>query len=536
MHTDDRFRCVGVLLATSLLSAWLTGCTVGPDYRRPDAPTARQWLEAADERVVTEERVAPEWWHAFDDEVLDQLIETAQRQNYSLQAAGWRVLEAQARRGIAVGGLFPQTQTANALYSRRRLAINALTKQAQDTAVDRDTDLFTIGFDASWEVDLWGRLRRGVEAADAELLASVATYDDVLVSLIAEVATTYVQSRVLEERLALAQDNVRVQREGLRIATARFEEGGTSELDVQQATTLLADTEASIPELQSLLQQSHDRLSVLIGIPAGEFAGPLPSDRGIPGAPPTVAVAIPADLVRRRPDVRRAERQMAAQSARIGSTFALMFPRLEMNATIGLSAEQATHLFDGDSFQAVAGPRFDWPILNYGRLINGVRAQDAVYQQAVMTYAGIMLQAQREVEDALIAFLRGHERVQHLQRSVAAANRAVEIALIQYREGAADYTRVLTAQQSKLRADDALTSARGAVTLSVIALYRALGGGWEVREGKDFIDDGSLQAEDRRWWGHMADAERRQKTVNRVQAESEEQRPWWNPRWWWPEW
>ncbi|HYD47380.1 MAG TPA: efflux transporter outer membrane subunit, partial [Terriglobales bacterium] len=378
--------------------------------------------------------------------------------------------------------------------------------------------------------------RRAIEAADAELLAAVASYDDVLVSLIAEVATSYTQIRILEERLALARDNVRVQQEGLRIAQARFEEGGTSELDVQQATTLLADTEASIPELQSQLRQSFDRLAVLLGTAPGLLPATLEPAAGIPSAPAAVVVGVPAELLRRRPDVRQAERQMAAESARIGASLANLFPRFELSGTIGLSAENAADLVRGSSLDAIGGPRFDWPILNYGRLINAVRAQDAIFQQAVMAYAATVLEAQREVEDALVAFLRGGERVQLLLRAVAAANRAVEIALIQYREGAADYTRVLTAQQSKLREDDALTSARGAVTLAVIALYRALGGGWEVRQGGDFInEDVQRQMEERSWWGALSDSERRQRTLRQVEADAEAS-SWWNPRRWWPQW
>jgi len=364
-------------LAVTLLAA--SGCMIGPDYARPPAPTAGRWIEAEHAALRTESADTPRWWEVFGDPVLGRLVAIAHAENLTLRAAGLRVLQAQARRGVAIGGLFPQTQQLSGSYTRTRLSLN------NQPVLDRDLDSFQAGFDAAWEIDLWGRFRRAIEAADAELLAAVADYDDVLVSLVAEVATTYVQIRVLDERIALARANVGVQRDSLEIATVRFEAGGTSELDVQQARTLLADTEASIPQLEIQRRQADDSLCVLLGVSPGDLADLLGTSIGIPAAPVAIAVGIPANLLRRRPDVERAERQVAAQSARIGVAKADLLPRFQLIGSVGLSAEDAANFFEGHSFEAFGGPRFDWPILNYGRITNAVRVEDATFQELAAT-------------------------------------------------------------------------------------------------------------------------------------------------------
>jgi NodT family efflux transporter outer membrane factor (OMF) lipoprotein len=435
--------------------------------------------------------------------VLDQLVEHAYRQNLSLQAAGLRVIQAQARRGVAIGGLFPQTQEINASYSRTRSSANQVASQGVGNFNSYDAS-----FDAAWELDVWGKFRRGIEAADEELLAAVASYDDVLISLIGEVAAVYVRIRVLEEQLALARSNARIQRESLEVATARFEAGGTSDLDVQQATSLLEDTEADIPQFAIDLRQAENSLSVLLGMPPSDLDALLSGSSGIPVPPPTLLVAIPAELVRRRPDVRRDERLLAAQSARIGIAKSQLFPQVSLSGSVGLSAEQAAEFFQGRSLEAIGGPQFRWPILNYGRLINAVRVEDAVFQERVASWQNTVLVAQREVENAIVAYLRGGERVARLERSVDAANRAVEISLIQYRGGATDYTSVLTAQQAKIVEDRKLTASRGEVTLSVVALYKALGGGWEIRAGEAFVPEATrAEMRGRTYWGDMLDTD-----------------------------
>jgi NodT family efflux transporter outer membrane factor (OMF) lipoprotein len=510
-----------------LLALGIAGCMVGPDYKPPVAPTSAAWRPTGDPAVRSELSPAERWWEAFDDPMLGRLVETAYGQNLTLQAAGLRVLQAQAQRGITVGGLYPQTQALRGLYGRN--------VASQNTGVPfdpRSFDTFRTGFDVAWEVDLWGRFRRGIEAADAELLASLADYDAVLTSLVAQVASTYVQIRVSESRLALAESNVAVQRNSLDIAQVRFEAGGTTQLDVQQALSQLTDTEALIPERQIEIQQGENALAVLLGIPPAELGDILGPCNGIPQAPQMVAVGIPADLIRRRPDVRAAEHRLAAQSSRIGVALADLFPRVQLVGSVGLNADDAAKFFEGRAFEAVGGPQFDWPILNYGRLINAVRVQDAAFQAQLADFTNTVLVAQQEVENAIVGYTRGAEQVGHLARSVAAADRAVELSNIQYREGAADFTRVLTAQQAKLEEDDSLALARGGVTQSVIDLYRALGGGWQIRAGRDVVPEGvKPEMAERTWWSDMLDADQRATDADPEKDESPNA-----IRSWWPQW
>ena len=523
------------------------GCMVGPDYRRPDAQLAAGWIDQADPHVDQAAAPPTEWWRVLEDPALDALVDLAYAQNLSLQAAALRVIEAQALRGIAIGQFFPQIQKIDASYTRTRLSENAI-------AGGGDFNTYEARFDAAWELDVWGKYRRGIEAADEELLASVASWDDVLVSLIGEVAATYVQIRVLEEQVLLARGNARIQRESLKVATARFEAGGTSDLDVQQATTLLEDTEADIPQFEIELRQATNTLSVLLGMPPSDLGDLLQQSQGIPAPPPAVLVAIPSELLRRRPDVRRDERLLAAQSARIGVAKSELFPRISLQGSVGLSAEQAAQFFEGRSFEGMGGPRFDWPVLNYGRLINAVRAEDARFQAQVASWQNTVLVAQGEVENAIVGYLLGSERVARLERSVAAANRAVDISLIQYRGGATDFTSVLTAQQQKIFEDRRLAASRGDVTLSVIALYKALGGGWEIRTGAPPVPAATrAEMSGRTWWGDMLEPDEEQADLDAArddpgimpasdevrlppdEAASEDagERRWF---WWWPEW
>src|SRR5262249_32822492 len=325
-----------------------------------------RWSEANGEGVASSGADLSQWWTVFDDPVLSKLVAMAYAQNLSLRAAGVRVLEAQARRGITIGTLFPQTQELTGSYTHIRTSGNT----SIVTVNGSSSESFQAGFDAAWEVDLWGKFRRAIEADDASLLVAVASYDDVLVTLVAEVASTYVNVRVLDERLAVARDNARVQEEGLRIARVRFEAGGASQLDAQQATSLLRATEAGVAELERT--QSLDSRCVLLGLPPQDLTELLRGSEHVPEVPLSLAVGIPADLLRQRPDIRSAERAAAAQSARIGVAVAELLPAFQLTGSVGLSAEQAARFFEGRSFEAMAGPSFTWPVLNYGRLINNV--------------------------------------------------------------------------------------------------------------------------------------------------------------------
>jgi NodT family efflux transporter outer membrane factor (OMF) lipoprotein len=513
----------------------LVGCAmIGPDYVRPEAPTAPAWVGPAPDGAV-EPAAADhrEWWRVFGDPVLDRLIDTAYRQNPSLATAGARVLEAIARRGIAIGTLFPQSQDAIAVYERVALSEN----RANRGAVESPFNDWQIGLDAAWELDVWGRLRRGIESADAEVLASVASYDDVLVSLIAEVATNYVLLRTLEERLTVAQSNVAIQERSWEIADERYQAGAVTQLDSLQATSLLESTRALIPNLEASIRQTESTLCFLLGYPPRDLGDLLGEAGGIPDAPVEIAVGIPADLLRRRPDIRRAERELAAQSAQIGVAKADFLPVFSLTGTFTLAAEDFGDLFMGESVEAFGGPSVRWAILNYGRIANNVRVQDARFQALAGEYETRVLAAQAEVESAMAGFLGARLEVEHLAESVAASERAVEIANLQYREGAADYTRVLNTQQALVEDQDRLASTRGSIGLNLTALYKALGGGWQLREGENFIPEGDAEAMgERTRWGRTLEVEGQAAEVDDA-ASGTEGAGWWQ-RWRWrsPRW
>lgn len=483
------------------------GCMkVGPDYAPPPLATSDTWLEAADQRVSTQPAEYRAWWQTFQDPVLDHLVDKAYQQNLPLRQAGVRVLEARAQLGIARGQLFPQTQQAFGSLSYNRLSENA------PVGVNSPQVSFyqaEIGARASWELDFWGKFRRAIESADASLLAAVADYDSTLVSLTADVAGSYILIRTLEKRLSIARQNVGIQKESLGIAEARFEGGTTSQRDVEQARTVLASTEASIPNLEAQLRQAKNGLCVLLGLPPQHLAQELQGPEKIPAPPHTVAVGIPADLLRRRPDVKQAEYLAAAQCARIGVAKADIFPAFSLTGTMGFLSSNLGTASLGDMVQwpsrtMAAGPGVQWNIFNYGRILNNVRVQDARFQELLLAYQNTVLRAQQEVEDSLVAFLRTQERAAFLGESASAARRSLDLAIIQYREGITDFTTVLTAQQALLEQQDSLATTLGDIALNLVGVYRALGGGWEIREGQPLVPPAVQEAMARRTnWGKL---------------------------------
>jgi NodT family efflux transporter outer membrane factor (OMF) lipoprotein len=471
--------CLG---CASLKQWWLNGGKVGPEYCRPASNVAARWIDENDQRLHIESSENGTWWGVFNDSCLNRLISEAYRQNLTLRAAGCRVLEARAQKAIACGHLLPQSQAAFADFNRNRLSVNTANQQY---TTQPSFDLWDGGFNLAWEIDFWGRFRRAAEAADAELDASVGNYDDVLMTLVADVGSTYVEIRTLQQRLAVLQTNIDIQREALRIAEVRFKEGKSTEFDQQQARTDLEKTKAQLPALEIALRQASNRLCVLRGMPPQDLNAELGFGE-IPQAPSEVVVGIPAALLGRRPDVRRAERELAAQSAKIGVAESEFYPRIALSGTIGIAAEDFRNLFHSDSMIGSIGPSLRWNILNYGRLLNNVRVQDARCRQLALLYQQKVLQANLEVEDALIAFLRNRDRVATLSASVEAARRAVEISIVQYREKKDFiFTSVSTVQQSLAQQEDLLAQAKGEVSRNLIAVYRALGGGWQIRLGGD---------------------------------------------------
>jgi len=493
-----------ILLALFLVVA---GCVkVGPDFAPPPVSVSQKWLESGDKRVSTQPAEYRTWWQTFKDPVLDRLIDSAYRENLPLRQAGVRVLEARALLGIARGELFPQTQQGVGSLQFNRLSGSSpqATSSTQQSYFQGE-----IGGTASWELDFWGKFRRAIESADATLFATVADYDSTLVSLTGDVANSYILIRTLEKRLAIAHQNVITQTESLQIAEARFEGGTTSQRDVEQAKTVLASTQATIPTIETQLRQAKNGLCVLLGLPPSHLTEELKGPKDIPSPPPTVAVGIPADLLRRRPDVKRAEYQAVAQCAQIGVAKADLLPAFSLTGTFGFLSANVGKFALGDMFQwqsrsMTAGPTVQWNILNYGRLLNSVRVQDARFQELLLAYQNTVLTAQQEVENSLVAFLRSQERATFLAESAAAALRSLDLAVIQYREGITDFTTVLTAQQALLAQQDSLATTLGDISLNLVGVYRALGGGWEIREGEPLVPPAIQEVMAKRTnWGRL---------------------------------
>ncbi len=485
----------------------LSGCAhVGPNYEPAQVDVAAQWLDAEDEHLKTSQPSGNDWWTVFNDPTINRLVEQAYKENLTLRVAGARVLEARAQLGGAIGALYPQTQQVTG-----NLINNHLSQRAYQAAFAHffDYTQTQMGLTASWEIDFWGKYRRAIEASDATLQGAVADYDNALVSLIGDVAQTYIRIRAYERRLAIARQNVETQKESLNIAEIRYQGGTTSERDVEQARTELANTQASIPNLEISLRQSLNALSVLLGKPPQKAEDLLGGDSQIPAPPMQVAVGIPAELLRRRPDVRKAEYQAAAQSANIGMTKAQLYPALSLSGSFGLLSSDVGAFSLGDAFQwrsrtTAFGPTLQWNIFNYGIITNQVRVQDARLQAQLINYQNTVLNAQREVEDNLVAYLRSHERAGSLADSTAAAKRSLDLAILQYREGTTDFTTVLTAQQALLSEQDNLASTLGDIAFNLVGVYRALGGGWQIREGQDFVPEEIKQQMAKRTnWGDL---------------------------------
>jgi NodT family efflux transporter outer membrane factor (OMF) lipoprotein len=455
------------------------GFKVGPNYKRPPAPVAEHWIDANDVRVRSEKGDDSHWWTVFNDATLDDLIQTAYRQNLSVREAGFRVLQARAELGIAIGELFPQTQVMDGDYTRRGVSENVANRVATPK---RWFSTWNYGFHLAWEVDLWGRFRRAIEAADDTLDASVENYDDVLVTLIGDVASSYVQVRTLQQQIAYARQTLDLQRQSLNIARAKFKGGQTSQVDVNQAQSDVSTTEALIEQLLIPLRQATNRLCILLGMPPEDLLPKL-GDMPIPVAPPELVVGVPADLLRRRPDVRRAERLAAAQCAEIGIAEADFYPQISLNTSFGWSAEHLKDLFAHNSFRGNVGPTFEWPILNYGRILNNVRVQDAHFQELVAHYQNTVLHAGEEVEDGLVTFLRAHLRARDAKEAVNAETAAFKEALAQYRGGLVDFNRVVVIQERLVNRQQTLAEAQGQIAQGLIQVYRALGGGWQIRCG-----------------------------------------------------
>jgi NodT family efflux transporter outer membrane factor (OMF) lipoprotein len=450
----------------------LGGCAskVGPDYAAPEATVPATWTEAANSRFVafsTESTAG--WWREFNDPVLDDLIARALEHGPDWRETIARLREARALRGVAGAERFP-TLGADAAYQHSgdstRTALGAFAT---------DADLHTLGLDAAWELDLWGRVRRLNEAADADYAAAIEDAQAVALSVAAETALNYVELRAFQQRAAIAQTNVRLQEQTLELVEARFDAGLVGERDVAQAASNLQVTRARLPSLEAGWRAAQNRLAVLLGLAPGELAAELELLKPIPVPPATIAIDLPADAVRQRPDVRQAERVLAAEHARIGVAQAELYPRLALGGSLGVAAENASDLFRSGSDFFGVGPSVRWRLFEGGRLRQRVEAQHARTEQAFVRWERTVLTALEETENAMTGFLRAHAQRSALLEAATQARRAVELAEFEYREGLSDFQAVLDSQRALAVLEDELAQTDGAIATQVVALHKALG-------------------------------------------------------------
>lgn len=503
---------------TFLLCLCLSACMmVGPDYKEPQKRFAEHWL-AKSRAIKTAPIQNKNWWKVFHDPTLTALIYQGYRTNYTIQSAGARVLQARAQLAQSVGQLYPQQQALMGNYTYNRIGGTSL----QDV-LPQSFLTSVLGFSATWEIDFWGKYRRAILANDAAFLASFAAYDNALVSLTSDIATTYIAIRTTQELIKVTQENIRVQALGLRIAKARYGAGQTSLLDVEQAQTELSKTQSDLPQYESELQHQKDILGVLLGVPPDQVNGFLKKKRDIPHAPSTVAVGIPRETIVKRPDIYQARLEAMAQSEAIGATKANLFPSFSLAGTFALAANNISPSSLGDMFNwsnrnIVAGPTMSWPILNYGQITNAVRVQDALFQQAILKYQNLVLQAQHEVQDDITQYIEYQKSERYLITANRAAIKSTQLAIIRYREGESDYTPVLDSERQQLRVQTSLTNVRGQVPKALVALYRAVGGGWQIRQCNDIVS-GKIKDEmaARTNWGNLLKQENHQPPTRKSQ-------------------
>ncbi len=459
-----------------VLTLIMTGCiSVGPDYVHPEIPVYKEWNTQLQGNPANSEIVFQNlavWWTTLDDPILSALIDRAVKGNLDLQRARAQIREARALRGIAVAGFLPALEGGASATS---------TRTSKDTGNGKTSELYSTNFDASWELDLFGGVRRSVEAAQGNLQANEENLRDVLVSLLAEVALNYLDVRTSQERLHVAEVNLESQNETYQLAQWRYQAGLSDELAVQQARYNLENTRSQIPVLRTSLEEAMNRVAVLLGEQPGKVYKKLEPRRPIPVPPLEVAVGAPADLLRRRPDVRKAERELAAQTARIGVATAELYPKLTLNGSIGLETLSLSNPSSGLATLS-GGPRISWAIFKGGAIRQNIEAQFAIQEQALVHYESAILSALEEVENALVAYVEVQQRRQSLSEATQAAQQAAELARQKYEAGLTDFTVVLDAQRSLLSFQEQLAISNGNVTSNLVHLYKALGGGWTPEE------------------------------------------------------
>jgi outer membrane protein, multidrug efflux system len=524
-----RGACIGTLFSTAI-----GGCAVGPNYRQSTPCTMPVAWSHGDPvgppgpaRVTTRPASVARWWKTLNDPMLDSLIERAVQTNLDLRVAEARVRQSRMARGIQVANFFPMVETtasydyegASATTAKKlssgsssggssKLPSITITPAHPDgsggtvpgtitvnppsgsgssggssggTSIgDRGQNMYQAGFDATWEIDVFGGIRRSVESADADLAAACESYRDVLITLLAEVASNYVQVRGIQRRIVLTKENIDTQSDTYKLTQTRFKAGLTGELDVVRADAQLNTTSSQVPALEIQLKQAIYQLGVLLGQTPESLLVELSADKPIPVPPADIPVGLPSDLLRRRPDVRQAERQLASATAQIGVATADLFPKFTLTGSYGVRSAHSEKLFDSQSTTWMVGPNVQWPIFQGGRILSNIGLQEAIRDQQAAVYTSTVLTALRDVEGALVAYVQERIRHKELSDAVTANRRAVSLSEELYSRGLSDFLSVLVAQQNLFVTEDAMVQSQQTVVLDLIALYKALGGGWDL--------------------------------------------------------
>lgn len=478
-------RSNGKLAGVFTTALLLGGCsTVGPNFKQPEVTWLDDWqggsLQAIDVVPANKDNSQVEqWWHHFNDPILNSLVEQSLRLNPDVRVAGLRIMEARAQLGIAGSSLYPQVKQISADVIRAG--------EQQSDGPDVALTNAGAGFGIGWEIDFWGKFRRSIEAADANYFASIAAYDNIQVLMAAQVASAYSSIRTLENKLHIAQENAALQKRSLQITERLFKSGNESELDMQQARSQYFSTLATIPDIQASIRQTQNALSILLARAPGPLPEMAAGTQQIPVADINIIVDIPANMLRQRPDVRASEMRLAAQSALIGVSFADLYPSITLLGSIGISATSL-----GNSSNALSwgvGPSLVWNIFDQGRLNNQILVQDARFQQLYEQYQALVLQAAREVDNAAVGIAKNKAQIPLLTESEIAAKRSLDIATIQHREGLVDFERVLDSQRALFNQQERLVNSRGEATQDLINLYKAMGGGWQQGRLRPILDD-----------------------------------------------
>ena len=454
-------------LNTVVISLLFSACAVGPDYVAPKSDLPRQWHNSTGNAQVLNAKTLANWWTTFNDSQLSQLIERSINGNFDLKKALARINEARAQRGIAKANFYPKINfgsTAGETYSGN---------------TDQRNARYSLSLDASWEIDIFGRIARSVESTQAAMEATEASYQDVMVSLVAEVALNYVQMRTSQAQLLVAEQNLLAQTEIYQLALWRWQAGLTNKLDAEQALSSVEQLTATLPSLKTQIAENQHQLAVLLGVTPASLNAELAINKSIPTANLKIAVGVPADVLRQRPDIRLAERELAAQTAQIGVATAALYPQFTLSGLIGLEAIKASNVFTAAGLVDNVLGKMTFPIFNAGQIRQNIAVQNAKQEQALATYETTVLTALKDVENALVGMVQEQQRLEDLNRATQTAQRAMALARYQYESGLTDFLNVQQTQRTLLSLQEQSVGSQGQVSTYLISLYKALGGGWK---------------------------------------------------------